>query len=124
MAERNTPNNTTTHFKRNSAKQAPVPPMRRAAAPISPAHNPYPELATREAALSDEQKKPLTKREKAKPAEASFPAPLPSQKTGAANTYSRFSAASAKAPVSPMARHTVTESERKSPTGNIRPRRT
>ena len=110
MAKNNSNNNISTLRPRSVDAPTP-PPIKRAAAPVPPARNPYLEGATREEDLSAEQTVPLSKRKKQAVCEQEFPAPLPAEPVAGKPAASSLRAASPLAPAAPMRRHQITPEE-------------
>lgn len=93
-------------MQRHSAATEQTAPMKRSAKPDKLAAKPLLDSVTPEASLSEEQKQPLSAREKPRPSEAVFPRPLPSEAVPK-QTYTKLKAASALSPTAPMKRHAV-----------------
>ena len=97
-------------MKRHSAGSNPAP-MKRSEKPSQTATSNLLDSITSEGALTQEQKQPLSAREKPKPSEAVFPRPQSAGKPSQTN-YTGLSASVRTAEAKPMPRHTVTENDR------------
>ena len=101
-----------TVFRQHNAKAPkPVPPMNRHTKNDMQTEKNLLAGITREENLTEEQLKPLTAREKPKPAEAVFPSPAPAKKISPRESGATLRAAGKTCPTPPMPRHKITAQE-------------